>query len=103
MTSNWCGWLAHYNVILLINNLKRFLCTQFSVHYRFLIENGADVGAVNYDGDLAVDITECEAMEKLLREAIDHKGVSGAIVLVVKSYRSGRQEQKFYYKGSYGL
>ncbi|XP_037299704.1 protein phosphatase 1 regulatory subunit 12A isoform X3 [Manduca sexta] len=42
---------------------------------RYLLENGADVAAVNYDGELPVDISECDAMTDLLQKAIDEKGV----------------------------
>lgn len=42
--------------------------------FRYLLENGADVGAVNYDGELPVDIAESDAMEEMLQKAIDEKG-----------------------------
>ncbi|XP_022124314.2 protein phosphatase 1 regulatory subunit 12A isoform X9 [Pieris rapae] len=42
---------------------------------RHLLENGADVAAVNYDGELAIDIADSGEMEKLLKTAIDEKGV----------------------------
>ncbi|CAH2035039.1 unnamed protein product, partial [Iphiclides podalirius] len=42
----------------------------------YLLENGADVAAVNYDGELPVDIAEShDAMEELLQKAIEEKGV----------------------------
>ncbi|RVE52185.1 hypothetical protein evm_003104 [Chilo suppressalis] len=42
---------------------------------RYLLENGADVAAVNCDGELPVDIAESDAMEEMLQKAIDEKGV----------------------------
>lgn len=41
---------------------------------RYLLENGGDVAAVNYDGELPVDIAESDAMADLLQEVIDEKG-----------------------------
>lgn len=41
---------------------------------RYLLENGADVAAVNYDGELPVDIAESDTMGNLLQAAIDEKG-----------------------------
>lgn len=42
---------------------------------KYLIEQGADVAAVNNDGELAIDIAECQKMEELLKEEIRQKGV----------------------------
>ncbi|KAF9817201.1 hypothetical protein SFRURICE_013989 [Spodoptera frugiperda] len=42
---------------------------------RYLLENGADVAAVNYDGELPVDIAESDEMAELLQKVIDEKGV----------------------------
>lgn len=53
----------HY---LIINNFFFFA--------RYLIENGANVAAVNNDGELAVDVAECDAMEDMLQQQIDDRG-----------------------------
>lgn len=42
--------------------------------FRYLLENGADVAAVNYDGELPVDIAESDEMAELLQKVIDEKG-----------------------------
>lgn len=42
--------------------------------FRYLLENGADVAAVNYDGELPVDIAESDAMGDILQKAINEKG-----------------------------
>lgn len=42
--------------------------------FRYLLENGADVSAVNYDGELPVDIAESDAMADMLQKIIDDKG-----------------------------
>lgn len=42
---------------------------------KYLIEKSANVAAVNNDGELAVDIAECQKMEDLLREEIDNMGI----------------------------
>lgn len=44
-------------------------------NFRYLLENGADVAAVNYDGELPVDIAESDKMEELLQKIIDEKGL----------------------------
>lgn len=43
---------------------------------KYLIEHGANVAAVNNDGDLALDITESDAMEDLLQSEINQQGKS---------------------------
>ncbi|CAH2209574.1 jg18552, partial [Pararge aegeria aegeria] len=40
----------------------------------YLLENGADVAAVNYDGELPVDIAENEKMKDLLEKIIKENG-----------------------------
>ena len=40
------------------------------------MKHGANVAAVNNDGDLAIDIAEDEEMETLLQEEMDKKGNS---------------------------
>lgn len=42
---------------------------------KYLIEKGANVAAVNNDGELAVDIAECQEMEDLLNEEIKKRGL----------------------------
>ena len=42
---------------------------------RYLLKHGANVAAVNNDGDLAIDIAEDEEMENLLQEEMDKKGM----------------------------
>lgn len=47
----------------------------YFIDFRYLLENGADVAAVNYDGELPVDIAESDKMEELLQKIIDEKGI----------------------------
>lgn len=42
--------------------------------FRYLIEQGADVAAVNNDGELAIDIAESDEMEDLLQAVLKEKG-----------------------------
>lgn len=42
--------------------------------FRYLIEQGADIAAVNNDGELAVDIAESDEMEDLLNNVLKEKG-----------------------------
>jgi len=42
---------------------------------RFLLEQGANVSAVNNDGELAIDISESDEMEELLQKEIDKQGI----------------------------
>lgn len=53
-------------------SLKKFI----NIHYffRYLLENGADVAAVNYDGEVPVDISESDAMADMLHKIIEEKG-----------------------------
>ncbi len=47
-------------------------------HWRvasFLLTHGADVTAVNSDGDLAIDIAEGDRVVELLREEMDRLGI----------------------------
>lgn len=37
-------------------------------YYRFLLEHGADVSAINCDQELAIDIAESENMRQLLEQ-----------------------------------
>ena len=43
---------------------------------RFLLEQGANVSAVNNDGELAIDISESDEMEELLQKEIDKQGMN---------------------------
>jgi len=45
---------------------------------RYLLEHGANVSAVNNDGELAIDISESDEMEELLQSEIDSRGVDAA-------------------------
>ena len=41
--------------------------------YRYLLDHGASVSAVNNDGELAIDISESDEMEELLQKEIDNQ------------------------------
>ena len=43
---------------------------------KFLLEAGADVAAVNNDGELAIDISESDEMEDLLQKEIDSRSIN---------------------------
>ncbi len=47
----------------------------FAFFIRYLLEHGANVSAVNNDGELAIDISESDEMEELLQREIDRQGV----------------------------
>ena len=47
-----------------------------SYSFRYLLEYGAIVSAVNNDGELAIDISESDEMEELLQEEIDRQGIN---------------------------
>jgi len=49
------------------------LCFSFSIG-RYLISQGAHVGAVNSEGDTPLDIAEEEAMEELLQNEVNRQG-----------------------------
>ena len=42
-------------------------------HFRYLLDHGASVSAVNNDGELAIDISESDEMEELLQKEIDNQ------------------------------
>uniref|UniRef100_A0A182J872 ANK_REP_REGION domain-containing protein n=1 Tax=Anopheles atroparvus TaxID=41427 RepID=A0A182J872_ANOAO len=42
---------------------------------RYLIENGADLAAINTDGELAVDLASSDAMEDLIQHHLDEQGI----------------------------
>ena len=41
-----------------------------------MLEHGANVSAVNNDGELAIDISESDEMEDLLQKEIDKQGIN---------------------------
>lgn len=41
---------------------------------KYLIDNGANIAAVNCEGDLAVDIAESDEMERMLQSEINEQG-----------------------------
>lgn len=43
--------------------------------FRYLIEHGANVAAVNNDGDLPIDIAESNEMEDYLSDVLDEQGI----------------------------
>lgn len=45
---------------------------------RYLIEKGANLEAVNNDGELAIDLAEGKDMETLISEAMEKQGMSAA-------------------------
>jgi protein phosphatase 1 regulatory subunit 12A len=45
--------------------------SKFVLSFRYLIEEKADVSAVNNDGELAIDISESDEMEELLQKEIE--------------------------------
>ena len=48
----------------------------YAVVSRYLIDHGANVSAVNNDGELAIDISESDEMELLLQKEIDQQGIN---------------------------
>ena len=44
--------------------------------FRFLLDHGSNVAAVNNDGELAIDISESDEMEELLQKEIDAQKVN---------------------------
>lgn len=77
-------WVSdHHSIPFVIFSLIQLTVVKHDVHiiifskillYRFvsiaqyLIENGADLGAVNSDGDLAIDLSESDRMHALLQK-----------------------------------
>jgi len=43
--------------------------------YRYLIEQGCNLAAVNNDGELALDIAESDEMEDMLQQHINKAGL----------------------------
>jgi len=48
--------------------LNNYVC------YRYLLEHGADVSAINCDQELAIDIAESDDMRKLLEQHLRDMG-----------------------------
>jgi len=48
--------------------LNKYVC------YRYLLEHGADVSAINCDQELAIDIAESDDMRKLLEQHLRDMG-----------------------------
>ena len=44
--------------------------------FRYLLDNSANVSAVNNDGELAIDISESDEMEDILQKEIDKQGIN---------------------------
>ncbi len=44
--------------------------------FRYLLEQHANVSAVNNDGELAIDISESDEMEDLLQKEVDSQGIN---------------------------
>lgn len=59
---------------MLMSNLFTFSYLCFWLFCRYLIEKGANLEAVNNDGDLALDLAEGKEMEKLISEAMEKRG-----------------------------
>jgi protein phosphatase 1 regulatory subunit 12A len=71
-----CGWvhkpLHACNFLSIIHD---FSCFRIVSIARYLIENGADLAAVNSDGELPMDIAGTNAMADLLQRYIDEQGI----------------------------
>lgn len=50
-------------------------CGFFSIA-KYLIEFGADVAAINNDGELVIDIAESDDMEDLLQKEVQKRGMN---------------------------
>lgn len=66
--------------------LNQFLVhlLQSNLHFcfwRYLIEHGAHVGAVNSEGELPLDVATEDAMERLLKAEIKKQGVDRPCIL----------------------
>ena len=71
-------------VLLMLFIFKvRISTVNSSVVYRYLLEHGADVAAVNNDGDLAIDLAEGEDVEELLMQWMEKEGKSCHRVLLI--------------------
>ncbi len=61
------------DIINSLDHFRNFNILNFSS--RYLLDHGANVSAVNNDGELAIDISESDEMEELLQKEIDAHGV----------------------------
>lgn len=59
--------------------LQSNLCLCF---WRYLIEHGAQVGAVNSEGELPLDVATEDAMERLLKAEIKKQGVESRVPIL---------------------
>lgn len=59
----------------------------FSYFVRYLIEHGANVAAVNNDGELPLDIAESDEMEDMLQQHVDEQGNSYLISSVKLDFK----------------
>lgn len=53
---------------------KDTIITMYLFACRYLIDKGANVAAVNIDGELPIDISEGDDMEQLLQEEMERNG-----------------------------
>lgn len=69
-----CIWYLHGCYLFCISfTVLLTVCFSFSIG-RYLISQGAHVGAVNSEGDTPLDIAEEEAMEELLQNEVNRQG-----------------------------
>lgn len=72
-----CGFISIAKLVV----IKQTFFSLFKIKikhlfsYRYLIEQGCILAAVNNDGELALDIAESEEMEELLQELIKKAGM----------------------------
>ena len=45
-----------------------------SIHFRYLLDKGANIQAVNNDGELAIDLAEGKEMEALITNTMERLG-----------------------------
>lgn len=71
-------------LLVFLHQLTVLLTVYFSIG-RYLISQGAHVGAVNSEGDTPLDIAEEEAMEELLQNEVNRQGnfEHGRVVLFI--------------------
>ena len=60
--------------------------------FRFLIEQGANLAAVNNEGELAIDLADGDEMEELISEEMDKKGGSMNSLLQCENYLHSRTD-----------
>lgn len=70
----WGGWAARWAC-----GPDASVLTAARPHLpRYLLSHGANIAAVNSDGDLPLDLAESDAMEALLKAEIARRGGPGA-------------------------